>query len=122
MQFSNCSFAGLNQRVDFRLPLRQGVASHLRVGLHLGELGPQSLIDTLRGFRRKHDGLLPNLIDLDRVSRLFGSFQALCEVSLRLKPGRIGLLGPNGAGKSTLLKILMGLLPPSSGSGRVLDQ
>lgn len=62
------------------------------------------------------------LIDLDRVSRVFGSYQALCDVSLKLKPGRIGLLGPNGAGKSTLLKILMGLLPPSSGVGRVLDQ
>ncbi|MCE9532929.1 MAG: ABC transporter ATP-binding protein [Planctomycetes bacterium] len=62
------------------------------------------------------------LIHLDRVSRVFGSYQALCDVSLKLKPGRIGLLGPNGAGKSTLLKILMGLLPPSSGSGRVLDQ
>lgn len=62
------------------------------------------------------------LIDLDRISRSFGSFQALCEVSLKLKPGRIGLLGPNGAGKSTLLKVLMGLLPPSSGEGRVLDQ
>ena len=65
---------------------------------------------------------MQHLIDLDRVSRVFGSFQALCDVSLRLKPGRIGLLGPNGAGKSTLLKILMGLLPPTSGSGRVLDQ
>src|SRR5208283_3526312 len=61
------------------------------------------------------------LIDLDRITRVFGSFQALCEVSLQLEPGRIGLLGPNGAGKSTLLKILMGLLPPSSGSGRILD-
>jgi ABC-2 type transport system ATP-binding protein len=62
------------------------------------------------------------LINLDRISRVFGSFQALADVSLKLKPGRIGLLGPNGAGKSTLLKVLMGLLPPSSGSGRVLDQ
>jgi ABC-2 type transport system ATP-binding protein len=62
------------------------------------------------------------LIDLDRITRVFGNYQALVNVSLQLRPGRIGLLGPNGAGKSTLLKILMGLLPPSSGSGRVLDQ
>jgi ABC-2 type transport system ATP-binding protein len=62
------------------------------------------------------------LIELAAVSRTFGTFTALHEVTLTLPPGRVGLLGPNGAGKSTLLKILMGLIPPSSGSGRVLDQ
>src|SRR5262245_40358019 len=61
------------------------------------------------------------LIDLQHVSRQFGSVEALRDVSLQLPPGRIGLLGPNGAGKSTLLKILMGLLPPSAGSGRILN-
>src|SRR5919109_5217976 len=61
-------------------------------------------------------------IDLDHVSRWYGNYQALCDVSLRLEAGRIGLLGPNGAGKSTLLKILLGLLPPSSGNGHVLGQ
>ncbi|MBO0698948.1 MAG: ABC transporter ATP-binding protein [Zavarzinella sp.] len=61
------------------------------------------------------------LIELDNLGRTFGPFEALRGVTLRLKPGRIGLLGPNGAGKSTLLKILMGLLSPTSGSGRVLD-
>jgi ABC-2 type transport system ATP-binding protein len=62
------------------------------------------------------------LLELHNVSRWFGSFQALNDVSLRLPPGRIGLLGPNGAGKSTLLKILMGLIPPSDGTGRFLDR
>jgi ABC-2 type transport system ATP-binding protein len=62
------------------------------------------------------------LIELDHLSRSYGAFEALCDLCCRLPPGRIGLLGPNGAGKSTLLKILLGLLPPSSGSGRVLGQ
>jgi ABC-2 type transport system ATP-binding protein len=64
----------------------------------------------------------PNFIDLDRVSRWYGPRRALHDVTLHLRPGRIGLLGPNGAGKSTLLKILLGLLPPSAGTGRVLGQ
>src|SRR5919106_4129881 len=65
---------------------------------------------------------MPPLIELTGVSRNFGSFTALSDITLSLPPGRIGLLGPNGAGKSTLLKILMGLIPPTSGTGRVLDQ
>src|SRR3954463_11875838 len=59
-------------------------------------------------------------ITLDHLTRWYGRRLALDDVSLQLQPGRIGLLGPNGAGKSTLLKILLGLLPPSSGTGRVL--
>ena len=62
------------------------------------------------------------LIELDRITRRFGEFVALSDITLALPAGRIGLLGPNGAGKSTLLKILLGLIPPSSGTGRVLDQ
>src|SRR5213075_2900623 len=62
------------------------------------------------------------LIELHAITRTFGAFTALHDVTLSLPPGRIGLLGPNGAGKSTLLKILMGLIPPSSGTGRVLNE
>lgn len=62
------------------------------------------------------------LLELQGITRAFGGFTALHGVTLRLPPGRVGLLGPNGAGKSTLLKILMGLIPPTAGSGRVLDQ
>jgi ABC-2 type transport system ATP-binding protein len=60
------------------------------------------------------------LLDLQGLSRRYGSFVALHELTLALPTGRIGLLGPNGAGKSTLLKILLGLLEPSGGSGKVL--
>jgi ABC-2 type transport system ATP-binding protein len=62
------------------------------------------------------------LLELNSLSRRFGSFAALSDITLSLPPGRIGLLGPNGAGKSTLLKIVMGLIPPTGGTGRVLDQ
>jgi ABC-2 type transport system ATP-binding protein len=62
------------------------------------------------------------VVELDGVSRWYATVPALRDVSFRLQPGRIGLLGPNGAGKSTLLKILLGLLPPSSGTVRLLGQ
>jgi ABC-2 type transport system ATP-binding protein len=62
----------------------------------------------------------PLLLDLVNVRRVFGEFVALDGITLQLPPGLIGLLGPNGAGKSTLLKLLMGLIPPTSGSGRLL--
>jgi heme ABC exporter ATP-binding subunit CcmA len=57
---------------------------------------------------------------LDQVSRLFGSFAALRQVSVDLEPGRCYvLIGENGAGKSTLLRILAGLLQPSHGTVKV---
>ncbi len=62
------------------------------------------------------------LLKLDRLTRHFGKSVALDAVSLELPTGLVGLLGPNGAGKSTLLKLLMGLIPPTSGDGWVLDQ
>src|ERR1035441_1917269 len=53
---------------------------------------------------------------LDGVSKLFGTFAALRQVSVDLEPGRCYvLIGENGAGKSTLLRILAGLLRPTHG-------
>ena len=62
------------------------------------------------------------LARLESVSRLFGSFAALRQVTLDLAPGQCYvLLGENGAGKSTLLRILAGLLHPSQGKVTVFE-
>jgi ABC-2 type transport system ATP-binding protein len=52
--------------------------------------------------------------------RYGGRVTALDGLTVDVEPGIIGLVGANGAGKSTLLKILLGLLPPTSGRARVL--
>jgi ABC-2 type transport system ATP-binding protein len=55
-------------------------------------------------------------VSLERVSRRYGAFEALSEVTFRIdSPGVVGLLGPNGAGKTTLLDVLAGLAAPDSG-------
>jgi ABC-2 type transport system ATP-binding protein len=46
---------------------------------------------------------------------------ALDDLTVTVEPGVVGLVGANGAGKSTLIKILLGLLPPTSGQARVFD-
>ena len=54
------------------------------------------------------------------MTRRFGSFTAVDDVSFTVAPGEIfGLIGANGAGKSTVIKMLTTLLPPSAGTARV---
>ena len=59
-------------------------------------------------------------VEVDSVTKRFGSTLALDDVSLAIEPGRVlALLGPNGAGKTTLIRILTTLLAPDSGQVRV---
>lgn len=62
------------------------------------------------------------LLELDQVTKLYGTVIGVNDFSMRLEPGAHGLLGPNGAGKSTLLNLLMGQLVPTRGTVRVLGE
>jgi ABC-2 type transport system ATP-binding protein len=60
-------------------------------------------------------------IQVEHISKHYGSVQALSDVSLEIPPGEFfGLLGPNGAGKTTLISILAGLALATSGTARVM--
>ena len=63
---------------------------------------------------------MTSLVRLEHVSKNYGRFQALRDISLEIGPGITGLLGPNGAGKTTLIKLLMGLVRLTTGKGEVL--
>lgn len=56
------------------------------------------------------------MIEIEQISKTFGTLQALDKVSMTIGNGEIvGLLGLNGAGKSTLMRLIYGLLNPDSG-------
>ncbi len=59
------------------------------------------------------------ILKVENLSKNYGKFPAVKEVSFELKRGEVfGFLGPNGAGKTTTIKVCVGLLKPST--GRVL--
>ena len=63
----------------------------------------------------------PAAIELDHLTRVYGTTRAIDDLSLAVPAGSIyGFLGPNGAGKTTTLGILSGLDFPTSGSARIL--
>lgn len=60
------------------------------------------------------------MIEVDRVTKRFGSRDAVKQLTLTVRPGEIyALLGHNGAGKTTTIKMIAGLLTPSEGAIRV---
>lgn len=61
------------------------------------------------------------VIEVNNLTRRFGSFVATDHVTFKVRKGEIfGLIGPNGAGKSTTFKMLCGLLPISEGQAKVM--
>jgi len=58
-----------------------------------------------------------SILEVDHLTKRFGSFTAVDDISFSVKEGEIvGLLGPNGAGKTTTIHMLLDLMTPSSGS------
>jgi ABC-2 type transport system ATP-binding protein len=68
-----------------------------------------------------------SVIEVDRVSKNFGSLRAVDDVSFNVEGGEVfGLLGPNGAGKTTIIRLILDIFKPDSGQisilGGLMDQ
>jgi ABC-2 type transport system ATP-binding protein len=69
---------------------------------------------TLQDIKRVDDSIA---LEVEAVSKSFGTTLAVDGISLRLRKGEIlGLLGPNGSGKSTTMKLVLGVIKPDSGA------
>ena len=57
------------------------------------------------------------MIQVEQLTKLYGDFTAVNELSFSLQPGEVlGLVGPNGAGKTTTMRCLAGIIPPTRGT------
>mgnify|MGYP001579566422 FL=1 len=64
-----------------------------------------------------------NVLEVKNLTKKFGDFTAVNNISFELKEGEIlGLLGPNGAGKTTTIQMLLGILMPTNGSIKYFDK
>jgi len=60
------------------------------------------------------------MIQVEGLTKLYGGFIAVNELSFSVRPGEVmGLVGPNGAGKTTTLRCLSGIIPPTRGTVRI---
>jgi ABC-2 type transport system ATP-binding protein len=62
------------------------------------------------------------MIELQDVTKLYGTVIGVNEINLSLKPGTYGLLGPNGSGKTTLINLILGQLKPTLGKVRLFGE
>jgi ABC-2 type transport system ATP-binding protein len=64
--------------------------------------------------------MVGNMITLENVTKRYGHFTAVDDISFVAKPGRVtGFLGPNGAGKTTSMRVMVGLTPPDGGRATI---
>ena len=64
----------------------------------------------------KNKGSATHMIDVSGLTKRYGDFTAVHDLSFSVRPGEVlGLVGPNGAGKTTTLRSLAGIIPPSNG-------
>ncbi len=65
-------------------------------------------------------GTLARMIEVDGLTKRYGNFTAVRDLSLIVRPGEVlGLVGPNGAGKTSTLRCLAGIIPGSGGTVRI---
>jgi ABC-2 type transport system ATP-binding protein len=63
------------------------------------------------------------MITVSHLTKTYGGFRAVDDVTFTAQPGRVtGFLGPNGAGKSTTMRIMVGLTPASTGASTILGR
>jgi ABC-2 type transport system ATP-binding protein len=63
------------------------------------------------------------MIEAELLTKLYGDFVAVHELSFAVRPGEVmGLVGPNGAGKTSTLRCLGGIIPPTRGNIRICGQ
>lgn len=62
-------------------------------------------------------------IEINNVTKAFGKFEALKDISLQVKEGEVfAYIGPNGAGKSTTIRVLLGILQATKGSAKIFGK
>ncbi len=62
------------------------------------------------------------MIELNSVTKLYGTVIGVNDINLSLQPGTYGLLGPNGSGKTTLINLILGQLRPTIGSVKLFGE
>ena len=115
------------------------ICYHIRTKLKMSQ-EPQKIepifedacIDILGGVQEKESPIFQyfddvnffsdkNVVEAINLTKRFGNFVAVDNVSFAVKPGKIfGLLGPNGSGKSTTFRMLCGLLQKNSGTAKIV--